>query len=130
MGWALVILGGVIEPFWVSGLKYSASFIGYFLTAIGIVLSFICMILATKRIKVSIAYAVFVGIGAAGVVIAEIFVFNKPTSLLEIILIATLLFSIIGLKLASKDSDKQDSKAIKNIEESLGLDEISLGGKQ
>lgn len=125
MGWVLVILGGVIEPFWVSGLKYSTSFFGYFLTAVGIAASFICMILATKRIEVSIAYAVFVGLGAAGVVISEIFIFNKPSSFLEIALIIILLLSIIGLKIASKDSDKQDSKAIKEIEESLGLDEIN-----
>ncbi|TXE87620.1 multidrug efflux SMR transporter [Campylobacter volucris] len=101
--WFLVILGGVVECFWVSGLKYSVEFWHYVLTAIGVCISFTCFLKACERLEVSIAYSVFVGIGTVGVVLNEMFVFNEPTSNLKLTLIAILLLSIIGLKLVSKE---------------------------
>ncbi|MBF7043389.1 DMT family transporter [Campylobacter volucris] len=102
--WFLVILGGVIECFWVSGLKYSVEIWHYVLTAIGVCISFTCFLKACERLEVSIAYSVFVGIGTVGVVLNEMFVFNEPTSNLKLALIAILLLSIIGLKLISKET--------------------------
>lgn len=101
--WFLVILGGVVECFWVSGLKYSVEFWHYVLTAIGVCISFTCFLKACERLEVSIAYSVFVGIGTVGVVLNEMFVFNEPASNLKLTLIAILLLSIIGLKLVSKE---------------------------
>ncbi len=124
MSWAFILFGGIMEIFWVSGLKYSTSFWEYFWTALGIILSFASMILATKRIEVSIAYAIFVGIGTSGVVLAEIFVFGAPTSFLQLLLIGILLVSIIGLKLVSKDSNTNDTKAIAEVSKRIGIDEI------
>lgn len=124
LGWFCVILGGIIEFFWVSGLKYSTSFLEYFFTAFGICCSFVLMILATKKVEVSIAYAVFVGIGTAGVALSEILVFNAPTNPLQLTLIVLLILSIIGLKLVSKESDKQDIKAIEEISKDLGINEL------
>lgn len=102
--WFLVILGGVVECFWVSGLKYSVEIWHYVLTTIGVCISFTCFLKACERLEVSIAYSVFVGIGTVGVVLNEMFVFNEPTSNLKLALIAILLLSIIGLKLISKET--------------------------
>ena len=66
--WGLVILGGIVECFWVSGLKYANTPLLYVLTALGVVFSFAMMVFALKVLEVSIAYSVFVGIGTAGVV--------------------------------------------------------------
>lgn len=82
------------------------------------------MILATKKVEVSIAYAVFVGIGAAGVALNEILIFNAPTNPLQLTLIVLLILSVIGLKLVSKESDKQDIKAIEEISKDLGINEL------
>ena len=82
------------------------------------------MILAIKKVEVSIAYAVFVGIGAAGIALSEILVFNAPTNPLQLTLIVLLILSIIGLKLVSKESDKQDIKAIEEISKDLGINEL------
>lgn len=124
MAWLLILFGGIMEIFWVSGLKHSTTLVGYFFTIIGILISFTCMILAIKRVEVSIAYAVFVGIGAAGVVLSEIFIFGAEVSILQLVLIALLLVSVVGLKLVSKESDAQDSKAIDEIAEALGIDAL------
>ena len=125
MGWLFIIVGGIAEILWVSGLKYSQSLEFYILTIVGIVFSFFCMILATKKIEVSIAYAVFVGIGAGGVVLSEIIFFHKPLVMSEMILIGLLFVGVIGLKLTSKDDEKKDKEAIEQISEALGIDELN-----
>ena len=43
IAWFLIILGGIIECFWVSGLKYSTEIWQYILTAIGVCISFTCL---------------------------------------------------------------------------------------
>lgn len=126
MGWLFVILGGIIEVFWVSGLKYADTFWLYCLTFVGILISFVLMILATKRLEVSVAYAVFVGIGAAGIVIAEMLVFGEEVHLVRIALIATLLCGVVGLKLTSKS--KSEDKMVQDISTELGLDELMDDG--
>lgn len=120
MGWLLVILGGIVEIFWVSGLKYANSFWLYCLTFLGILISFCLMILATKKLEVSVAYAVFVRIGSAGIVIAEMLVFGESIDFVRIILIGTLLFGVIGLKLTSKS----EQKITQDISAELGLNNL------
>ena len=121
LAWALVLCGGVIECFWVSGLKYADNFLLYTLTALGIATSFCLMIIACKKIEVSVAYAVFVGLGTAGVVLSELFIFDEPFSLAKIALIVLLLASVIALKFASKEQDKE---LVSELSENLGLDEL------
>ena len=125
LGWFCVILGGIVEIFWVGGLKYSTTPMQYLITIVLVCFSFALMIIATKRLEVSIAYAVFVGIGAAGVSLSEIIVFGAKTNALQIGLIALLIFSVMGLKLVSKESDTQDKKAIDTIAKDLGIDTLT-----
>nr|WP_286005705.1 multidrug efflux SMR transporter [Campylobacter avium] len=131
--WFSVLFGGFVEIFWVSGLKYSQSILEYCLTAIGVLISFICMLLAVKRLEVSIAYAVFVGIGTAGVVLSEMLVFAESVSLIKIILIGILLLGVIGLKLVSKEQgEKSDEDLAKELSKNLGIDDLEeiLGEKK
>ncbi|HEF9353138.1 TPA: QacE family quaternary ammonium compound efflux SMR transporter, partial [Campylobacter coli] len=100
----MVIFGGLIECFWVGGLKYSTELWQYILTIIGVCISFTLFLKACEKLEVSIAYSVFVGIGTVGVVLNEIFLFDIEVSVAKIVLIAILLLSIIGLKLISKEA--------------------------
>lgn len=120
MGWLFVIIGGIIEIFWVSGLKYADTFWLHCLTFAGILASFVLMILATKRLEVSVAYAVFVGIGAAGIVVAEMLIFGEKANLLRIALIIVLLIGVLGLKLTSKS--ESETKMVRDISTELGLE--------
>lgn len=115
LAWTLVVFGGVVECFWVSGLKYADGFTSYALTAIGIVVSFCCAILAMKKIEVSVCYTIFVGIGTAGVVLAEMFVFGEDFSFLKILFIVLLLVGVIGLKFVSKENAKDFSLSKQEI---------------
>jgi len=129
LAWILVLLGGVVECFWVSGLKYADSFVLYLFTALGIMISFCCFILALKTLEVSITYTIFVGIGTAGVVLSEIFVFGEDFSLLKVLLISLLIFSIIGLKLVSKEKDKAIKDSLSPMNETREHSQSKLAKK-
>ncbi|MCX2717930.1 multidrug efflux SMR transporter [Helicobacter sp. MIT 21-1697] len=125
LAWGLVLLGGIIECFWASGLKYADSLFLYALTGIGIFASLICGILAIKVLEVGIAYSVFAGIGTAGITLAEILVFGEEFSALKVLFITTLLIGVVGLKLsADKTEEAQEEKLAQEISHDLGLDEI------
>lgn len=125
LAWGLVIFGSIVECFWISGLKYSENLFAFALTGIGIFISFICMILAVKVLEIGIAYSVFVGIGTAGITLAEILIFDESFSPLKIFFITTLLVGVIGLKLiADKEEVAQEAKLASNLSRDLGLDEI------
>lgn len=125
VAWVLVLLGGIIECFWVSGLKYANSPALYAFTALGILASFTCAMIAMKKIEVSVCYAVFVGIGTAGIVVAEMLVFNEPLNLYKILFIALLLVGVVGLKVVSgKDSHSDE---LSGLSQNLGFDEVIEG---
>ena len=69
------------------------------LTGIGIIVSFCCAVMAMKKIEVGVCYAVFVGIGTAGIVLTEMLVFDEPFSLAKISLIVA--YRRCGLKISS-----------------------------
>ena len=64
------------------------------------------MISASKQLPVGTVYAVFVGIGAAGTVIADMLFFGEPFTIMKVVLLLLLLVGIIGLKLSTNDSPK------------------------
>ena len=125
LAWGLVIFGGIVECFWASGLKYSENLFAFTLTGIGIFISFIWRVMAVKVLEIGIADSVFVGIGTAGITLAEIFVFGEPFSPLKILFIATLLVGVVGLKLsADKEEVVQEAKLASHLSHDLGLDEV------
>ena len=64
------------------------------------------MISASKQLPVGTVYAVFVGIGAAGTVIADMLFFGEAFTIMKVVLLLLLLVGIIGLKLSTNDSSK------------------------
>ncbi|WP_254422514.1 DMT family transporter [Helicobacter bilis] len=104
LAWLLILIGGICEVAWVSGLKYADTLPLKALTGVGIAFSFTCAVLAMKRLEVSIVYSVFVGIGTGGVVVAEIVLFGEEAALIKIALISTLMLGVLGLKCSVKES--------------------------
>ena len=126
LAWGLIVLGGIVECFWASGLKYADNLLLYTLTGIGILFSFAAMALAIKSdIEIGVAYSVFVGIGTVGIALAEILVFGEPFSLLKIVLILLLLIGVVGLKLATSEKESaKEQTSVEEIAQGLGLDSI------
>ncbi len=64
-------------------------------------LSFLSLQKATGEIPLGTAYAVWVGIGAAGTLLVGVALFNEPVSVPRFVFLGTLVCSIIGLRLFS-----------------------------
>ena len=101
MSWTILFLAGIFEIFWAVGLKYSDGFTKLFPTIFTIVTMFICfylLSLALKALPIGTAYAVWVGIGTVGTVIAGIILFGESMTLIRVISILFILIGIVGLK--------------------------------
>lgn len=104
MSWAYLILAGLFEVGFASTLKLTQGFTKLWPTLIFaacIVLSFVFLNKSLKDIPIGTAYAIWTGIGAVGTVIVGILVYKEPATAMRLFFIATLIGSIIGLKLAT-----------------------------
>ncbi|GIQ71513.1 QacE family quaternary ammonium compound efflux SMR transporter [Xylanibacillus composti] len=104
--WISVIIAALFEVCWVIGLKHASHLWEWAGTAVAIVISFYLMIRASRYLPVGTVYAVFVGLGTAGTVVADILLFDAQAHLLKLVLIALLLIGVIGLKLLSEDKEE------------------------
>lgn len=99
--WMKVFIAAFYEVFWVIGLKYADDMWSWAGTIISILVSFYLMIIAGRKLPVGTVYAVFVGLGTAGTVLAEIIFFGEPFKIAKLLLIAIILAGVMGLKLIS-----------------------------
>lgn len=102
--WFILIAAGLLEVCWASSLKSTAGFTRlwptlFFVTSLSA--SMFLLALAVKHLPVGTAYAVWVGIGAAGTAIAAIFLQGESLSPGRGFFLGLLILSIIGLKLTS-----------------------------
>lgn len=104
MAWVLIVVAGLIESAWAIGLKYTDGFTRLWpsvLTITGIVVSMFMLSVAARTLPIGTAYAVWVGIGAAGAVVLGIVLLKEPYDPARLFFLGMLLVSIIGLKLTS-----------------------------
>ncbi|MBD3919998.1 multidrug efflux SMR transporter [Paenibacillus sp. PR3] len=105
--WLSVLIAALFEVTWVIGLKHANEVWEWGVTIVAIIVSFYLMIMASRSLPVGTVYAVFVGLGTAGTVLAEILLFGNPVQLSKVVLIGTLLVGVVGLKMLSKDTQKE-----------------------
>lgn len=104
MAWIILIIAGLLEVGWTIGLKYSEGFtkpLPSIITAITITASMVLLGKATQTLPIGTAYAVWVGIGAAGASVAGMVLFKEPLSVAKLVFLLMLIVSIVGLKLTS-----------------------------
>jgi paired small multidrug resistance pump len=106
--WWKIIVAAVFEVGWVIGLKHADGVLEWLGTAVAIYVSFYLLIVAGRTLPVGTAYAVFVGLGAAGTVIAEIILFGAQVNPAKLALIAVLLAGVIGLKLVTDEGGEEE----------------------
>ncbi|MCC9044455.1 multidrug efflux SMR transporter [Myroides sp. M-43] len=107
MNWIILIIGGLFEVAFTfclgkaketSGGEAIGWYAGFLLA---LVLSMAALVKATQSLPLGTAYAVWTGIGAVGTVLVGIFVFKDPATFWRMFFIATLIGSIIGLKVVA-----------------------------
>lgn len=107
MNWTLLIIAGLFEVAFASCLAKARStsapesywWLAGFLVSLTV--SMVLLYKVTQNLPIGTAYAVWTGIGAVGTVLIGIVFFNEPTNFWRLFFIASLIFSIIGLKLVS-----------------------------
>lgn len=106
MGWIYVIIGGILEIGWATGLSLSEGFtkpVPSIITAVLILISFYFFSNSMKLLPIGTAYAVFTGIGAAGTAVVGMVFLNDGISILKVAFITLLIFGVIGLKMSDKE---------------------------
>lgn len=103
MAWTLLVVAGIFEIIWATGLKYTDGFTRLW-PSVGTVgamaVSMICLSLAFRVIPMGTAYTVWTGIGAVGTVLLGILLFDEPKNVVRLFCITLIIVGIAGLKLS------------------------------
>ena len=104
MAWALLFVAGLFEIAWAIGLKYTDGFtrlVPSVLTWIAMTLSVVLLGLAAKSLPIGTAYAVWVGIGAAGTAVLGIILFSESSDWPRLACLGLIVAGVAGLKIVS-----------------------------
>ena len=104
MAWVLLLVAGVLEVAWAIGLKHVQGLerpLVLAATLAAMAASVVLLGLAMRSIPVGTAYAVWVGIGAAGTVVLGILLFDEPATPMRLASLALVVAGIVGLKLSA-----------------------------
>lgn len=106
MPWVYLFLAGLLEIAWAVGLKLSyglslARPVETGLTIAAMVASMVLLGLAARHLPIGTAYAIWVGIGAAGTALAGMMLFDEPATAARIGAIGVIVAGVAGLKLVS-----------------------------
>ena len=100
--WATLVVAGLLEVLWASGLKNVS--LQRPLTSLGVLValaaSMILLWVATQKLPIGTAYAIWTGIGAAGTFLVGVLFYNDPTSLMRFAGVALIIAGVVTLKLA------------------------------
>ena len=104
MAWLVLIVAGLLEIVWATGLKYTEGFTRPWpslITAAAMALSVWLLAVALKTIPIGTGYAVWTGIGAAGTAVMGMWLFGESRELVRILSILTIVAGIVALKVST-----------------------------
>jgi len=107
MNWIVLVIAGLFEVGFATCLGKAretagtVSLMWWAGFAVSLSISMLLLYKATQTLPIGTAYAVWTGIGAVGTVIVGILVFKEPADFWRMFFIATLIGSIVGLKVVS-----------------------------
>lgn len=99
--WIVLLLAGLFEVCWAVGLKYTQGFTRLWPSLFAVItlgLSVYLLSVATRRLELSVAYAVWVGIGTVGASLLGIILFKESVNPAKLVFLALLIASIVGIK--------------------------------
>ncbi|WP_298128026.1 multidrug efflux SMR transporter [Brevundimonas sp.] len=101
--WLALIIAGLLEVAWASGFKFVGPQrpVVSLLVGVTMVASFWFLWLATQKLPIGTAYAIWTGIGAVGAASVGILLYGEPATALRIVCIVLIVAGIVGLKLFS-----------------------------
>jgi len=105
MAWVYLVVAGIFEIGWATGLKYTDGFTRLWpsvWTALSMALSVWLLAVALKTIPIGTGYAIWTGIGAAGTAVAGMILFGESRAAVRIASIVVIMAGIAGLKLSTE----------------------------
>ncbi|GAB3841740.1 quaternary ammonium compound efflux SMR transporter SugE [Micromonospora andamanensis] len=102
MAWFALVVAGLLEVVWATALKHTHGFTRFWPSVLAVTtaaFSFFMLAWAMKSLPAGAAYAVWVGIGAVGVVIAGIVTMQENADPARLFFLALIVVGIIGLRL-------------------------------
>jgi len=104
--WIYLLVAIILEVSGTTAMKFSEGFtktLPSVLMFILYVLSLVALTYALKKIDMSMAYAIWAGVGTALITVVGIFLFNESASLVKIASIALIIAGVVGLHLSSSE---------------------------
>jgi quaternary ammonium compound-resistance protein SugE len=101
MAWILLLLAGLLEIGWAIGLKYAQGFTRLWpslLTLAAMAASMYLLALAARGLPIGTAYAVWVGIGAAGTAVLGMVLFDESRDLARLACLGLIIAGVLGLR--------------------------------
>jgi len=105
LSWFYLVLAIILEVAGTTAMKLSEGFskIGPSIAMIVFyIASLFALTLALKKIDVSVAYAIWAGVGTSLIAIIGIIYFKEPLTLIKAISIALIIIGVVGLNLSSR----------------------------
>jgi len=102
MAWIILMIAVFTEICWALSLKWAATIGSWQASIVPISLSFLNMALlafAMRGISAGTAYAIWTGLGAVGVIIGGIILFDERISAVQIGFMALIVIGVAGTKL-------------------------------
>ncbi len=109
MNWIMLFIASVFEIGFATclgKLKNTSGNVFWMWSAgflICLVLSIYFLYRATQTLPLGTSYAIWTGLGAVGIALIGIFFFHEPANFWRVFFMATLIASIVGLKLVTPD---------------------------
>lgn len=103
MNWLILLFAACMEIVGVIGLKLFSikkSVLHFIIFIGGFTLSYAFLYKSLEFLNMSIAYAIWAGIGTAGAVIINIVFFHETKSTLKVISVILVIIGVVGLKLS------------------------------
>lgn len=104
--WFVLIIAGLLEVCWAASLKSTEGFTRLIPTLFFVATlagSMYLLAVAARTLPIGTAYAVWVGIGAAGTAVAGIVLHAETVSFTRVFFLLVLVGSIVGLKLTAPE---------------------------
>jgi len=104
MDWIYLVIAGLFECAWAIGLKYTEGFtklVPSIFTIVTMTISFWLLSASMKTIPIGTAYVVWTGIGAVGVAILGMILFDESRDILRILCLLLIVSGVVGLKILS-----------------------------
>ena len=98
--WLTLVVAGLLEVLWASGLKNVG--VQRPLTSLGVLValagSMVLLWVATQKLPIGTAYAVWTGLGAVGAALVGVAVYGEPATAVRAVCILLIVSGIIGLQ--------------------------------